>query len=196
MYDCQSYLLTFTISSPATNVPHLIKSSPSSTTLPHHFNATHRQFRRQRKRNVVFYLVMPAATSFMDSKTCIQGKVIQNHRDPPQRACQTPPFPFPHHDMHSPNHLVFVVALSSGMGFCPISIQASSSLTHHHHHSPLTGTDVLWVTLHGFAAGLVFIVAGMEYLSPDLLTSILAITTAYLAYLGELTQHPSLQEWM
>ena len=50
--------------------------------------------------------------------------------------------------------------------------------------------------LHGFAAGLVVIVAGMEYLSPSVLTAIAALATAYIAYLGELTQHPTLQEWM
>lgn len=54
----------------------------------------------------------------------------------------------------------------------------------------------MWIALNGFIAGLVLLVAGMEYLTPDTLTSILAVLVAYLAYLGELTQHPTLQEWM
>lgn len=49
--------------------------------------------------------------------------------------------------------------------------------------------------LHGFAAGLVIMVAGLEYLSPELLAGLLTGAATFLGNLSNFSQAQIIQEW-
>ncbi len=60
----------------------------------------------------------------------------------------------------------------------------------------VSGTEALWVAVHGFAFTLAVVLVGGEYFSPLALTGVLAAGGTYLLSLSELPDHPTLQEWL
>jgi hypothetical protein len=59
----------------------------------------------------------------------------------------------------------------------------------------ISGTEVLWVAVHGFAFALALLTVGTELLNPAAVTAVVAAGGTYLLVLSELTTHTTVQEW-
>lgn len=59
----------------------------------------------------------------------------------------------------------------------------------------VSGAEVLWVALHGFAFALALLTVGTELLNPAAVTAVVAAGGTYLLVFSELTAHTTLQEW-